>query len=46
VDMRSTQGTPTLPVPQGFHAGECFKSGDDDSYGFDLKGVISIYIHV
>ena len=26
--------------------GSCFKSGDDDSYGFDLQGVISIYIHV
>jgi hypothetical protein len=26
--------------------GSCFKSGDDDSYSFDLQGVISIYIHV
>jgi hypothetical protein len=25
---------------------ECFKSGDDDPYRFDLQGVIAIYIHV
>ena len=24
----------------------CFKSGDDDFYGFDLQGVLSIHIHV
>ena len=24
----------------------CFKSGDGDSYAFDLQGVISIYVHV
>jgi len=26
--------------------GSCVKSGDGDSYSFDLQGVISIYIHV
>ena len=26
--------------------GQCFKSGDNASYRFDLQGVISIYIHV
>jgi len=24
---------------------DLFKRGDDDSYGFDLQGVLSIHIH-
>jgi len=40
-----------LPAPHWLDAiigsckGECFKSGDDDSYGFDLQGLLSISIH-
>ena len=26
--------------------GQCVKSGDGNSYGFDLQDVISIYVHV
>jgi len=36
----------TAPDFRGLKSRECFKSGDGNSYGFDLQGVISIYIHV
>ena len=33
-------------LPYVFTQGWCFKSGDGDSYSFDLQDFISIYIHV
>jgi hypothetical protein len=49
-ELRPTVSPLMIPLVschiKSFQRGSCFKSGDDDFYGFDLQGVISIHIYV